>query len=335
MTKILGRKGLESWLSSMMQGRTLVAPKRVEDLTLFSPVQSVDEIAFDFENTALSPKEFFFPKTDTLFTIERKDGDVEITPAIIEQETVIFGIRPCDARGIAELDGPYLGDPADSVWAQRRDKTALIGLSCTKPALQCFCTSMGGGPSDPSHVDILLTETDEGYAVETVTEKGERLLQGTELKESDVEPSAPSCPVTVPTEGIVEAIKKVFDDPYWSRLADRCIHCNICAYVCPTCYCFDIRDHTANEKIDRLRTWESCQSKGFTRIAGGYDPRAEKGSRLRQRFCHKLLYFPEQFGPIGCVGCGRCVVSCPVNIDIREIISDIQKLGAKVGKGSN
>lgn len=335
MIKILGKRGLESWLSGLLQERTLVAPKRVNDLILFSPVQSVDEIAFDFENTNLSPKESFFPRTDTLFTAEPKNDDIEITPATIEQEVVIFGIRPCDARGIAELDGPYLTEPADSVWAQRRDKTTLIGLSCTKPAPQCFCSSMGGAPNDPSHVDILLTEVDDGYAVETVTKKGERLLQAVELKESDVKLSVPSCSTTVPAEGVVEAIRKVFDDPYWSRLADRCIHCNICAYVCPTCYCFDIRDYSAKGKIERIRTWESCQSKGFTRIAGGYDPRANKGARLRQRFCHKLLYFPEQFGPIGCVGCGRCVVSCPVNIDIREIISDIQKLGAEVGQGSN
>ncbi|GAJ14724.1 unnamed protein product, partial [marine sediment metagenome] len=90
--RVFGKKELESWLSSIMKERTLFAPKRVDDLTLFSPVQSVDEIAFDYENTNLSPKELFFPRTDTLFTIERKDGDMEITPAVIERETVIFGI---------------------------------------------------------------------------------------------------------------------------------------------------------------------------------------------------------------------------------------------------
>ncbi len=331
MTKILGKTGLESWLHNIMQERALVAPKHVGDLILFDPVQSVDEVVFDYENTNLSPKEFFFPRTDTLFTTKSQDNDVELIPTIIDQETVIFGIRPCDARGIAMLDGPYLDDPADSLWAQHRNKTTMIGLSCTKPAPQCFCTSVGSAPNDSSSVDIMLTEVDDGYAVEAVTEKGERLLQGVELKESDVTLSAPSCDTSVPAEGIVETVKKVFDSPYWSRLADRCIHCNVCAYVCPTCYCFDIRDRTDKGKIERIRTWESCQSKGFTRIAGGHDPRADKGSRLRQRFCHKLLYFPQQFGPLSCVGCGRCVVSCPVNIDIREIISDLQELGAKVG----
>ncbi|MFC1926046.1 4Fe-4S dicluster domain-containing protein, partial [Chloroflexota bacterium] len=116
---------------------------------------------------------------------------------------------------------------------------------------------------------------------------------------------------------------------YWDRLADRCVHCNVCSYVCPTCYCFDVRDYEAKGKIDRVRSWESCQSSGFTKIAGGHDPRPTKGTRLRQRFNHKLFYFPEEFGTSHCVGCGRCVRSCPVNIDIREIIRNIQELGVK------
>jgi ferredoxin len=331
MTKIIDKSELESWLGKIIQERTLVAPRRINDLTLFRPVKLVDDIVFDYQNTDLSPKEYFFLRTDTLFTAEPKDGDIELTPAIIEGETVLFGVRPCDARGIAMLDSPYMDDPADSLWAQRREKTIIIGLACTKPSPQCFCNSLGSAPNDSSSVDIMLTEIDNGYAVEAITEKGELLLQGVELKDSDVTPPVPSCDTSVPADGIVEAVQKGFEDPFWSRLADRCIHCNVCAYVCPTCYCFDIRDRTDKGKIERIRTWESCQSKGFTRIAGGHDPRAEKGSRLRQRFCHKLLYFPQQFGPVACVGCGRCVVSCPVNIDIREIISDIQKLGAEVG----
>lgn len=330
MTKIIDKKGLESWLNGIAKERTLVAPKRIDDLVLFQPVKSFDEIELNYVNTNISPKEYFFAKTEPLFTVEPKDGDIEVSPVVINEGVIIFGIRPCDAKGIVELDGPYLGDPADAVWAQHREKNVMIGLACNKPAPQCFCNSMGSAPNDSSNVDIMLTDMDTGYAVEAITEKGESLLKGIDLKDADLKSSTVSCDSNIPADGIVENIKKVFDDPYWGRLADRCLHCNVCAYVCPTCYCFDVRDYKSGEKIDRLRTWESCQSKGFTRIAGGHDPRAEKGLRLRQRFCHKLLYFPEQFGPLACVGCGRCVTACPVNIDIREIISDLQKLGAAV-----
>ena len=328
MTQFISKKDLLAWLGGLLKERILVAPTKVEDLILFRKVDQVEEIVLDFNNTALSPKEWFFPATETLFFAERKDGQIELIPATLEQEVVIFGLRPCDASGIAMMDSPFLAEPADTLYQQHREKTTLVGLACLTACPECFCTSMGSAPNDPTHLDILLTEVEEGYIVQIVTEKGKALLPDELLSTTEVSPPSPPSPSPVPSEGIVDKMRQNFDAPYWSRVADRCIHCNICAYVCPTCYCFDVRDYTDKGKIERVRSWESCQSPGFTRIAGGYDPRSTKGARLRQRFYHKLLYFPEGFGALHCVGCGRCVRSCPVNIDIREIIQDVQKLGA-------
>lgn len=328
MSQFISGEDLRSWLGNLAQERSLIAPTRSDGLVLFGAISRAEEIALDYDNTLLSPKGHLFPATKALFTIERKEGDIEMIPTSVEGEAVIFGIRPCDALGLKVLDRPFLAEPADALYQQRRARTALIGLSCHKASPECFCTSLGTGPDDPSNVDILLTGAGEGYIVQAVTERGKALLATAPLVETEVAAPPPPSPTPVPAEAIAEVASRVFDAPYWARLADRCIHCNLCAYVCPVCYCFDIRDHSYMGRMERMRTWESCQSPGFSRIAGGHEPRDTKGARLRQRFYHKLLYMPEKFGVIGCTGCGRCVTSCPVNIDIREVISEMQRLGA-------
>ncbi len=327
MTKIISRKDLLGWLSQLLEKRTIIAPVRTGELVVFAPISSVDDIVFEPRNTTLSPKNWFFPPSESLFTMISRDGATEIIPTTMEREAVLFGLHPCDARGITVLDKPFLSPPADTLYAERRDKTALVGLACTQISPECFCTSMGIAPNDPSNLDILLTEVKEGYLVQANTKKGEELISSAPLSESGVPfPACPSMP-SLPTEDMPSLARRVFEHPYWVSIGDRCVHCNTCAYVCPVCYCFDIRDYRGKGQVVRVRSWESCQSPGFTRSAGGYDPRADKKARIRQRFYHKLLYMPEQFQVLGCTGCGRCVRTCPVNIDIREIIQDIAKIG--------
>lgn len=331
MAPFLTKQALEAWLNKLAGTRTLIAPRREEGLTLFRPVSSAAEIAFDFQNTDISAKEWFFGQSDVLFTVEQKNGVAEITPAKVDKEAVIFGIHPCDALGLSLIDKPFLQEPGDALYRERREKTALIGLACVTASPSCFCSSMGTGPGDASHVDVMLRQAEGGYIAEAVTDKGRALLAEASVAESQNKPLPEPKLAEVPAEGVVAAMPGVFENAYWGKVADRCIHCNVCSYVCPTCYCFDVRDYKRSGKAERVRSWESCQSPAFTRIAGGYDPRPSKAARLRQRFYHKLLYFPKEFGSIACTGCGRCVRSCPVNIDIREIIGDVKKLGVVSG----
>lgn len=329
MTKIITDSGLFSWLKQLAAEYTIIAPATFQGITLYKPFNNseLDNINLRFTNTDLSAKSWFFPPSETLFTIIKNES-YQIIPPSMEREAILLGIRPCDAKGVALIDKAFLAEPADVFYQERRDKTTLIGLACSKPCPECFCTSLGGGPADPTHLDVLFTETPGGYIVELITDKGKKLFMDAPLQEAEIELPTLPAPNLVPAENITEIMPQVFNNSYWGRVADRCLHCNICAYVCPCCYCFDIRDYTSKGKIERIRSWESCQSPGFTRIAGGYDPRSTKGARLRQRWYHKLLYFPQDFGDIKCTGCGRCVKSCPVNIDIREIITDIQRMRA-------
>ncbi len=320
-------KSLTAWLNHLMLDRTVLAPVRgTNDLVYFQSIASSEAVSVGSQNAALSPKDWFFPRSEAIMSFVTKDGKTQVIPATMEKDAVIFGVRPCDARAISLIDRPFRAEPVDALYQERRNRTTLVGIACVTVCQECFCTSMGSGPFDAKALDIMLTPVDSGFAVEVVTDKGKRLLEKAIVQDRELTLPKPPEVKTVPSAGVTEAMRRIFNNVYWDRVADRCIHCNICSFVCPCCYCFDVRDYKGKDKIERVRSWESCESALFTRAAGGHNPRPSKGARMRQRFAHKLLYFPDIFGELKCTGCGRCVKNCPVNIDIREIIHDVQKL---------
>jgi sulfhydrogenase subunit beta (sulfur reductase) len=320
---------LRAWLDRLGEEMDLVAPRDVDGHVLYRPVASSAEVLFDYERPELSAKSYLLPATEVLLRIEQRGKDVALEEVLPDRRQVVFGLRPCDAHGLAVIDALFLEqDPPDRAYRHHRGRTVLVGLACPEMWEGCFCTSVGGGPADATHLDVLLAAVDGGYAVEPVTEKGEALLEGLSLEEREGEPPPPatdaeSVPVRPPEEW-----RALFEDQLWMRHGERCLSCRICTYVCPTCRCFDITDrvvevHPGVTRIERIRVWDACTSPNYRRAAGGHNPRPTKPARLRNRFYCKFCYYPEDFGPLGCVGCGRCVVSCPVGIDITEVMRDV------------
>ncbi len=191
----------------------------------------------------------------------------------------------------------------------------------------CFCTSVGGAPDDTTGMDIMLTEASDRFVVQVNTEKGRALLQGLSLAEfhGDLPRPRLNQPFAQVDE---ETWPSRFNDEYWERTSERCLSCRICAYVCPTCRCFSVRDEAlpAPGQFERIRCWDSCAGENYRRIAGGHRSRSEKGERLRNRFFCKFYYYPKQYGldkTVACTGCGRCVDACPVNVDITEVLMEL------------
>ncbi len=336
--ELITQTQLHAWLKRLMEDRVVIAPVRVaEDLTLYQPIHSVEAIDLAYSRTAVSPKEFFLPDTEAILTIERvrqmaQGGnpvwDVKLTEGKLERDQVLFAARPCDIHALTVLDALLFDEPVDTYYAQRRDRTTLVGLACEEMGPTCFCTSLGSVPDSTRGMDVMLHQVEGGYAIEVLTEKGKALMEGLNLAAYENELPAKTWPAAEYKVAPREVWTQLFNDPQWGGVADRCLNCKICAYICPTCRCFDVRDYVVAQKpgyqkIERLRCWDSCMPENYRRIAGGHNPRPTKMQRVRNRFYCKFDYYPADFGPVACVGCGRCIDLCPVNIDITEVLQQV------------
>lgn len=333
--KIITQKQLQEWLSRLAGEMNLVAPVNSKGKMIYREIKSPEQIAWGFERTKMPPKNWYFPMTESILEI-KQGKETKITEPPEPQKTVIFGVRPCDARSVVAFDALFLNKPpVDRQYARHREALIMIGLSCPQMWDTCFCLAVGGAPNNKEGLDILLSQVEDGYAVELLTVKGETIFEGVTFKELAIKVDEPQIHDGLPTLRKSDQWMALFNDLYWQKLSDSCLSCRVCSFVCPTCRCYDVRDELVALKpglkeYERLRAWDSCTATGYRRIAGGHNPRDTKEKRLRNRFYCKFMYYPEDYGSLGCVGCGRCIDACPVGIDILEVIENVDHLLEKV-----
>ncbi|MBN1954992.1 MAG: 4Fe-4S dicluster domain-containing protein [Anaerolineae bacterium] len=327
--KFVTQDALRVWLDQLAQEVDLVAPRDVEGHVLYRPVASSAGVLFEYQRPEMSAKDYLFPATEVLLQIEQRGKEMTLEEIVPERKQVLFGLRPCDAHGAAVIDALFLQqEPVDAAYRRQRERTTMVGLACPRMWEGCFCTSVGGAPDAADHLDLLLREVDGGYAVQVVTEKGAALLAGLELQEKKGEPPPSQADGEIVPVAPPQAWRTLFEDEMWQRHGERCLSCRICTYVCPACRCFDVVDRVTSVQpgltcSERIRVWDACTSTNYRRAAGGHNSRPTKPGRIRNRFFCKFCYYPEDFGPLGCVGCGRCIVSCPVDIDITEVMRGV------------
>ena len=287
-------------------------------------------------NTLRSAKDFFFPQTQNLADFKINGKLIEVIDNRKESEDfVLFGVRACDAASFDILDKVFLSEPVDTYYKTRREHGVVITLACNKPEETCFCSAFGLDASTPGG-DISCWMDSDCLYLDAKTEKGSALINklsgiieecdnsSADAVKAEIKNILNVLPLAeLKPADLTDKLLDTFKSEKWAELSQSCLGCGSCTFVCPTCQCYDIKDFDTGCGIKRIRTWDSCMYSDFTKMAHG-NPRISQLERFRQRFMHKLVYFPQNNeGVYGCVGCGRCLRQCPISMNIVKVMKTL------------
>ena len=279
----------------------------------------------------MPPKDYLLPRYEPLIKVTLNDGHTSVEATIPEDKPrVMLGMWLADAQAIQVLDRVFLDKKfTDPYYQARRVNTTLVATVPANVRWSWFCTSVDDVETWKQSVDALMYDLGDRYVFEPITEKGSALIDTAFFADAGAADLAGK-------EALWDAFKSIPKEPFagsefydklawgdevWLEMSQKCIACGMCSYMCPSCSCFDIQDETSGACVERYRCRDGCQFEDFTLMGHGHNPRPNQLPRSRQRLLHKFMYQHKQFGVVGCTGCGRCVEFCPVNIDVRDILS--------------
>ncbi|MCP4652713.1 MAG: hypothetical protein GY858_04945 [Candidatus Omnitrophica bacterium] len=331
MAKTINKNQINSLLKEVEKEYKAFAPIKGPEGDVLFKLLCDGEVALGSEDVVISPKDIFFPQWETMFKF--KDGQIEET---CESAPVfLFGIRPCDLKGLLFADEFFKRDIEDKYYLSKIEGRFIVTIGCIKPPRKdaCFCTSTDSGPFAKDGYDLQLVDVGESYLIEVGSKKGEEFIakHAKFFTDSDADTAKTKEDAAKAVELKVDfkkALDLMADDKFtpqeiYERIGERCLYCGGCLYTCPTCTCFNVFDNATDGKGERVRNWDGCILSGYTREASGHNPRTEKWIRAARRYEHKLKHDCKVTEKSGCTGCGRCLSSCPVNIGMSKFIQEI------------
>ena len=340
----IAKENLSALFQSIAENQELYLPVEVSGQVNFKAWTQDANVSLETLKTVKSPKDAFFPQSENLYTVQREGKKLSIEPqALKEQNFVVFGMKACDIQGVKVLDNVFLSDPIDSFYAARREHGTIVAMACHEPEESCFCKAFGIDCAEPA-ADVATWMVEGELYWKALTEKGEALTKavesllveadGADAEKLEAEKNAIHTIVEkLPYSNLSlegwngDALTEKFNSPVWEELYKPCLACGTCTFVCPTCQCYDIKDYDTGHGVKRYRCWDSCMYSDFTMMAHGNN-RTSQLQRFRQRFMHKLVYYPaNNNGMYSCVGCGRCVEKCTESLNIVKVIKAFEKQG--------
>lgn len=341
----IAKENLSALFRMIAASQDLYLPVKVCGQVNFKAWSEDAEVDLDTLKTVKSPKDAFFPQNENLYTVTKENKKLKIEPeALRDKPFVVFGMKACDVQAVTVLDNVFLAEPVDTYYSARREHGTIVALACHEPEESCFCKVFGIDCAEPA-ADVAAWFVEGSLYWKALTEKGEvlteavkELLADADKEEDKVEAEKEAIHAVVeklPYSNLSlegwngDALTEKFNSELWEQLYKPCLACGTCTFVCPTCQCYDIKDYDTGHGVQRYRCWDSCMYSDFTMMAHGNN-RTSQMQRFRQRFMHKLVYYPaNNNGMYSCVGCGRCVEKCPASLNIVKVIKSFQKQGGE------
>lgn len=323
--KKLDPAALDRWVDGIIGQQRVFGVQARGDRFAFGPLARAAELRLDYDVALTAPKEYFQPPREVLLRFGAKGFE-----SVVDRDPfVLFGVHPYDMAAILQMDEVFSAGHNDAHYTERRKRATVVVCDAQNASPNVFAGCMGTATLKEGY-DVLVTKVEDNYLVEGKTEKGLALMAGLGgapdadshdlrlrvmvwennkklLRRHDLKVDPSELPAL---------LAKSYDHPIWEEKAKRCFSCGSCNLVCPTCYCFDVKDEVKWDLKDgeRVRVWDGCMLAEFAKVAGGHNFRKKKGERYRHRYYRKGKYLHDLHGQIACVGCGRCIGACVTKI---------------------